>query len=226
MLKKLFGTKKEDICPNCGVGCFATDILCPNCGKNLDDLFEQLPDSEVTYNAHLIAKTLLNPQLIKVWNLTNSSVLIMSLLTPWVIFFSDISIKLQLQYVIGLKVLLSPVLAMIYNQIFPLGQFLSIFGLSLIDAIAPAVALHYSFHGIRTVFNLKTKESTPTLKYILAIIRMLLAAISLAQFGFGTGFNSYLSLGYILVIIGLSSSFFLELISPVLGYKQINNEAA
>ncbi len=45
MLKKLSTPKKEDICPNCGTACFASDILCPQCGKNLDDLFEQLPDS-------------------------------------------------------------------------------------------------------------------------------------------------------------------------------------
>jgi hypothetical protein len=45
MLKKLSTPKKEDICPNCGTACFATDVLCPQCGKNLDDLFEQLPDS-------------------------------------------------------------------------------------------------------------------------------------------------------------------------------------
>ena len=49
MLKKLSAPKKEDICPNCGTACFATDVLCPNCGKNLDDLFEQLPDSKEPY---------------------------------------------------------------------------------------------------------------------------------------------------------------------------------
>jgi len=43
MLKKLFTPKKEDICPNCGTACFATDVLCPNCGGNLDELFQQLP---------------------------------------------------------------------------------------------------------------------------------------------------------------------------------------
>jgi len=43
MIKRLFAPKKEDICPNCGTSCFATDILCPKCGKNLDELFEQFP---------------------------------------------------------------------------------------------------------------------------------------------------------------------------------------
>jgi hypothetical protein len=46
MLEKLADPKKEDICPNCGTACFATDVLCPHCGKNLDDLFEQIPDSK------------------------------------------------------------------------------------------------------------------------------------------------------------------------------------
>ncbi len=50
MLKKLSDPKKEDICPNCGTACFATDVLCLKCGKNLDELFEQLPDVEESYN--------------------------------------------------------------------------------------------------------------------------------------------------------------------------------
>src|SRR6185503_4622465 len=51
MLTKLFNApKKEDICPNCGTACFATDVLCPNCRENLDDLFEQLSDSKEAYD--------------------------------------------------------------------------------------------------------------------------------------------------------------------------------
>jgi hypothetical protein len=46
MTKKLFIPKKEDICPNCGTACLATDVSCPNCKKNLDELFEQLPIEE------------------------------------------------------------------------------------------------------------------------------------------------------------------------------------
>src|SRR5512138_1580416 len=45
-LKKLFSPEVHDICPNCGTVCAITDVLCPKCGKNLDELFEQLPDSE------------------------------------------------------------------------------------------------------------------------------------------------------------------------------------
>lgn len=43
MLQRLLDPRKEDICPNCGTACFATDVLCPNCGKNLDELYESLP---------------------------------------------------------------------------------------------------------------------------------------------------------------------------------------
>jgi hypothetical protein len=50
MFKKLSALKKEDICPNCGTACFATDVLCPKCGENLDELFEQLPDLVESYN--------------------------------------------------------------------------------------------------------------------------------------------------------------------------------
>jgi hypothetical protein len=49
MLKKLFSTPDiNDICPNCGISCSATDVLCPNCGENLDELFEKLPQYEQT----------------------------------------------------------------------------------------------------------------------------------------------------------------------------------
>jgi hypothetical protein len=49
MLKKLFSPKFYDICPNCGEACATSAILCPKCGKNLDELFEQLPDLESTH---------------------------------------------------------------------------------------------------------------------------------------------------------------------------------
>jgi hypothetical protein len=43
MLERLLGSSEEDICPNCGTVCLASDVLCPKCGKNLDALYEQLP---------------------------------------------------------------------------------------------------------------------------------------------------------------------------------------
>jgi hypothetical protein len=46
MLKRLFGSREEDICPNCDTVCSTTDVFCPNCQKNLDELFEQLPKEE------------------------------------------------------------------------------------------------------------------------------------------------------------------------------------
>jgi hypothetical protein len=46
MLKKLLNPTVKDICPNCGTACATTDVLCPRCEQNLDELFEQLPDSK------------------------------------------------------------------------------------------------------------------------------------------------------------------------------------
>ena len=47
MLKNFLEPDVKDICPNCGQACAITDVLCPSCGKNLDELFEQLPDLQV-----------------------------------------------------------------------------------------------------------------------------------------------------------------------------------
>ena len=55
MQMNLSSAKKKDICPNCGTACFATDVLCPSCGKNLDELFEQLPDIEESHNIFSMA---------------------------------------------------------------------------------------------------------------------------------------------------------------------------
>ena len=52
MLKKLFSPEVHDICPNCGESCATSAIVCPKCGKNLDELFEQLPDLESTHKLY------------------------------------------------------------------------------------------------------------------------------------------------------------------------------
>lgn len=43
MLQRLLRPDDNDICPNCGSSCLTSDVLCPTCGKNLDELYEQLP---------------------------------------------------------------------------------------------------------------------------------------------------------------------------------------
>lgn len=48
MLKIFFNPQLKETCPNCGHDCLETDILCPHCGKNIDKLFEQLPDAEIS----------------------------------------------------------------------------------------------------------------------------------------------------------------------------------
>ena len=56
MLTKLFEAPiEEDICPNCGTACLATDVFCPNCRGNLDELYEQLPDLEESHNIFRMA---------------------------------------------------------------------------------------------------------------------------------------------------------------------------
>lgn len=47
MLKKFLNPEIKEECPNCGQECSEKDVLCPSCGKNLDKLFEQLPDSSL-----------------------------------------------------------------------------------------------------------------------------------------------------------------------------------
>lgn len=71
--------KKEDICPNCGTACFATDVLCPHCGKNLDDLFEQLPDSKETYN---------------LFKMTSKKLSFLNWLTPLLLLLSPLIVSL------------------------------------------------------------------------------------------------------------------------------------
>jgi hypothetical protein len=58
MLKKLFSLEVYDICPNCGEACATSAILCPKCGKNLDELFEQLPDLESTHKPSWLTRIL------------------------------------------------------------------------------------------------------------------------------------------------------------------------
>ena len=48
MLKKFLNPEIKEKCPNCGQECSEKDVLCLNCGKNLDELFEQLPDSDIS----------------------------------------------------------------------------------------------------------------------------------------------------------------------------------
>jgi hypothetical protein len=56
MLTKLFEAPiEEDICPNCGTACLATDVFCPNCRGNLDELYEQLPDLKESHNVFRLA---------------------------------------------------------------------------------------------------------------------------------------------------------------------------
>jgi len=171
----------------------------------------------------------MNPQVIKAWNIANSVVLVASLLTPWYISFSDVIVsKIHLQYTFGFEILLFPAFVLISQQIYTDSSELFLFGLglSLIGAIAPAIVIYYLVHGIRALLNKKRDENTPLLKFTPAFLRLLLAGISLVSIRVGVGFNSYVSLGYTLVIVGLLSAFLLEFVYLVLGYKHGKSKAA
>jgi hypothetical protein len=218
-LKKLFSPEVHDICPSCGEACAISDVLCPKCGKNLDELFEQLSDSDSPAKPTWIAKILKKPQILKVWYLTNSAILVTSLLTPWIVFFSDnVFIKFEYEYELGFELLLYPflVLSELFQRAFYRGEFVLFLGLSLVVAAAPAIAIYYSFHGIRSFFKVE-KRTNP----ISSILRLILATLSLVLINY---INSFLSFGYVLVLIGLMSSFILEF--ALLGYKPFQKEAA
>jgi hypothetical protein len=87
MLKKLFSPEVHDICPNCGESCATTAILCPNCGKNLDELFEQLSDSELTYKPYWLTKALETVNTIKAQYLPLTGLLIFILSTVSILVY-------------------------------------------------------------------------------------------------------------------------------------------
>ena len=108
MLKKLLNPTEEDICPNCGKACAPTDVLCPSCGGNLDELFEQLPDSDVSSFARPQVMILaMNPKISRAWQVLNSLILTISLAAPWEVGYSDFSSEAF--PIIGWRVLLNSV---------------------------------------------------------------------------------------------------------------------
>jgi hypothetical protein len=217
-LKKLFYPEVLDICPNCGEACALTDILCPKCGKNLDEHLENLPDVDVIYRPSWIAKGLANPQVIKRWNIANSIVLVVSLFTPWIGFFYDnVVIKFEFEYVIGFRILVLPLVVLYYQQVSPTVDFLPAFILTLEEAIAPAIVIYYAVHGIRAALQIRTEVATPVRKSGPAIFRFVLAGVSLVLIQFSVGFNSFLTFGYTLAVIGLLSASLLELGIPLWG---------
>ena len=222
MLKKLFSPEVHDICPSCGEACAITDVLCPKCGKDLDELFEQLSDSDLPAKPTWIAKILKKPEILKMWHITNSAILVTSLLTPWIVFFSDnVFIKFEYEYELGFELLLYPflVLSELFQRVFDRGEFILFVGLSLLAAAAPTIAIYYSFHGIRSFLKVE-KRTNP----ISSILRLILVTLSLVLINYSSRSNSFLSFGYVLVIIGLISSFILEF--ALLGYKPFQKEAA
>jgi hypothetical protein len=105
-LKKLFIREVHDICPNCGEACAITDILCPKCGKNLDELFEKLPDlTSSTFIAQKWMILFMNEKVTRIWRIMNSLILIIAFVAPWEVVYSDM-LPSEPFTIIGLKVFL------------------------------------------------------------------------------------------------------------------------
>ena len=152
----------------------------------------------------------MNPQVIKRWSTANAAILLVSLVSPWAIFHSDVFPSVA-QYELGLRVLFYPVLVVLSQQ--PLRLDIFTLSIGLLSGFAPALALYYSICSIRMVVRVSAGEIPRAHKGSLWVLRLLLAAISLAFLGIATGFNSRVSWGYYLAIIGLPSSIVLEFIS-------------
>ncbi len=106
MLKKLFSPEVHDICPNCREACAITDVLCPKCGKNLDELFEHLPNSEVssfTFPKWMIFH--MKAKVSRTWRVLNSLIFLLAFIAPWEVVYSDI-LPSEPFAVIGWQVLL------------------------------------------------------------------------------------------------------------------------
>ena len=105
-LKNLLYPEVKDICPNCGEACAITDVLCPTCKKNLDELFEQLPDSASSTLA--LPKWMIlsiNAKATRIWRLLNSIILMMAFVSPWKVVYGDM-LPSEPFTLIGLKVFL------------------------------------------------------------------------------------------------------------------------
>jgi hypothetical protein len=89
-LKKLLYPEVKDVCPNCGEACAITDVLCPKCGKNLDELFEQLPESVSSMALPKWIFLSRDAKVNRIWRLLNSFILIMAFISPWIIVYSDV----------------------------------------------------------------------------------------------------------------------------------------
>jgi hypothetical protein len=226
-LRKLLNPDVQDVCPNCGTFCPPADVLCSNCGKNLDELFDQLPESTIDQETPWIPQALANPRVLRLWILANSVVLLISLFTPWIVYYSDnILGRIRLQYLFGFHLLVSPVVAFLTQGVSPLREFLPTFGIYLISAIAPALATHHALGSMRKALNLQTIEGAAKLGSIGNILRLIFAGASVTAIGSGVGFNSYVSLGYFLALAGVVSSLCAEIALLILGKLQVRNRAA
>jgi len=134
-------------------------------------------------------------QFLNLWRLGNAIVLLSSLLSPWIVFWDDIDLYF-LSDSTGFDILLNPLL-----------------GGSMLEALVPLIAIGYSIYCIFTFFNRMTEKSGIIKGSFLALFILVLTLYPLWYISYGIGFNTGLAWGYYVVIIGFTSSVFLELFS-------------
>ncbi len=204
MLKTLFSSKVEDICPNCGKVCATTDVLCPSCGKNLDELFEQLPNPGTS--SFTIPKWMIFPMKAKTsraWRILNSLILMSALLAPWKFVYSDAGL-FKAHTIIGLEVVLSSIPSDLYD----------LFSFDCLYCMGDGlIAIGYLSITIYTVLNflqanLHESSHRQNLRKALSFF-VIASGLFFLQIVFPM-FMTVLAWGYWLACVGLISSIGLE----------------
>jgi hypothetical protein len=203
MLKTLFNPKIEDICPNCGKACATTDVLCPNCGKNLDELFEQLPDSVTSsFTPPKWIMFSMKAKASRAWRVLNSIILITAFVAPWELYFSDFT--LEYSTVIGWKVL-SYSIPSDLPDIFSFGC-LPCMGRGLIAFGYLGLVLYAILNFLQGVLDGKSRNHSFLKVLRFCIITSSLFLLRIAQ----PLIDTALAWGYWLACVGLISSLCLE----------------
>jgi hypothetical protein len=204
MLKKLFNPNVEDICPNCGKACSITDVICPNCGKNLDELFEHLPDFEVssfTFPKWMIFH--MRAKVSRTWRVLNSFILLIALITPWEVVYSG-TLSSEPFTVFGWQVLLYTIPSdlfyiFFFNCLYCVGSGLIAIGYLSLILYTVLNFLKASLHDKNRSMNFQKAlgfcVSTSSLFFLQTVHPMMMTA---------------LAWGYWLACVGLISSLCLE----------------
>ena len=207
--KKLFVPQAHDICPNCEEACATTDILCPKCGKNLDELFEHLPDS--ASSTFIIPEWMIlsiNQKVNRIWRILNSLILMIAFVAPWKVVYSDM-LPSEPFTIIGLKVFLISI---------PIYLSFMIFLDCLYCVAGGLIAIGYLSLVLYTILNfiratLRTDSHIKSLRKALFIC-VFVSSLFLLQIVTPMMMTA-LAWGYWLACVGLISSLWLEAVEYI-----------